>query len=115
MGRHAVYIVALERDVASDILERGAQPPTVALLPWGDVFEDFLDRLGVSFDELRREFVGSWMFGYAGALAAAGVRTLIVCPTSHFDEPATATHEPTGAKLRFLPTSRLYAALRAQR
>jgi len=115
MGRHAVYIVALGRDVASDILERGAQPPTVALLPWGDVFEDFLDRLGVSYDELRREFVGSWMFGYAAALATAGVRTVIVCPTSRFDEPVTATHEPTGAELRFLPTSRLYRSLRAHR
>ena len=101
--------------MASDILERGAQPPTVALLPWGDVFEDFLDRLGVSFDELRREFVGSWIFGYAAALATAGVRSVIVCPTSRFDEPVAATHEPTGAELRFLPTSRLYGSLRAHR
>ena len=101
--------------MASDILERGAQPPTVALLPWGDVFEDFLDRLGVSFDELRREFVGSWMFGYASALATSGVRTVIVCPTSHVDEPLAAMHEPTGAELRFLPTSRLYGSLRSRR
>jgi glycosyltransferase involved in cell wall biosynthesis len=115
MGRHAVYIVALGRDVASDILERGAQPPTVALLPWGDVFEDFLDRLGVSFDELRLEFVGSWIFGYAAALATAGVRSVIVCPTARFDGPVTATHEPTGAELRFLPTSRLHRSLRAHR
>jgi len=100
--------------VASDILERGAQPPTVALLPWGDVFEDFLDRLGVSYDELRREFVGSWMFGYAAALATAAVRTVIVCPTSRFDQHVTATHEPTGAELRFLPTSALPIAARAQ-
>jgi starch synthase len=77
------------------------------------VFADFLDRLGVSYDELRREFVGSWMFGYAAALATAAVRTVIVCPTAHFDEPVTATHEPTGAELRFLPTSRLYGWLRA--
>jgi glycosyltransferase involved in cell wall biosynthesis len=85
------------------------------LLPWGDVFEDFLDRLGVSFDELREEFVGSWMFGYASALASAGVRTLIVCPTSRVDEPVAARHEPTGAELRLLPTSRVHAALRAHR
>ena len=79
------------------------------------MFEDFLDRLGVTFDELRDEFVGSWMFGYAAALATAGVRTVIVCPTSRFDEPVTTTHEPTGAELRFLPTSRLYAIAAAQR
>jgi len=115
MGRHAVYIVALGRDVASDIAHRGARPPTVALLPWGDVFVDFLDRLGVSFDELREEFVGSWMFGYAAALATAGVRTLIVCPTSRVDERVQAIHAPTGAELHLLPTSRAYAALRARR
>ena len=85
------------------------------MLPWGDVFVDFLDRLGVSFDELREEFVGSWMFGYAAALATAGVRTLIVCPTSRVDAPVQATHAPTGAELRLLPTSRAYAALRARR
>jgi starch synthase len=85
------------------------------LLPWGDVFEDFLDRLRVTFDQLRDEFVGSWMFGYAAALATAGVRTVIVCPTSRVDEPVAATHGPTGAELRLLPTSRTYAALRSQR
>ena len=115
MGRHAAYIVAVRRDVASDIAHRGVRPPTVALLPWGDVFEDFLDRLGVTLEQLRDEFVGSWMFGYAAALATAGVRTLIVCPTSRVDEPVAATHSPTGAELRLLPTSRLYSMLRSQR
>jgi starch synthase len=115
MGRHAVYIVALGWDVASDIAHREAQPPTVALLPWGDVFEDFLDRLGVTFEQFRDEFVGSWMFGYAAALATAGVRTLIVCPTSRVDEPLAATHAPTGAELRLIPMSRTYARLRSRR
>jgi glycosyltransferase involved in cell wall biosynthesis len=115
MGRHAAYIVAVATDVASDPAREHGRQPVVALLPWGDVFEDFLDRLGVSFDELREEFVGSWMFGYASALATAGVRTVIVCPTSRVDEPVATTHVPTGAELRLLPTSRAYAALRARR
>jgi starch synthase len=115
MSRHAVYIVALGTDVASSTAQRGTRHPTVVLLPWGDVFEDFLDRLGVSFEELRDEFVGSWMFGYAAALATAGVRTVIVCPTAHVLEPLSAVHAPTGAELRLLPTSRAYAALRSRR
>ena len=115
MGRHAAYIVAMGTDVTRGIAQREAQQPTVVLLPWGDVFEDFLDRLGVSFEQLRDEFVGSWMFGYAAALATTGVRTVIVCPTSRVTEPVTAVHVPTGAGLRLLPTSRAYAALRAQR
>ena len=115
MGRHAAYIVAVGNDVASASARQETPRPTVVLLPWGDVFEDFLDRLGVSFEELRDEFVGSWMFGYAAALATAGVRTVIVCPTSHVTEPVAAVHVPTGAGLRLLPTSRAHASLRAQR
>jgi glycosyltransferase involved in cell wall biosynthesis len=115
MGRHAAYIVAVGTDVASGTEERGTAHPTVVLLPWGDVFEDFLDRLGVSFEEFRDEFVGSWMFGYAAALATTGVRTVIVCPTARVAEPVSAVHTPTGAELRLLPTSRAYAALRSRR
>ena len=83
------------------------------LLPWGDVFSDFLDRLGVSLEELRDEFTGSWMFGYAAALDTAGVRTVIVCPTTHVREPVAAVHRPTGAALRLLPTSSAHSWLRA--
>ena len=115
MGRHAAYIVAVGTDVASASARPGMPQPTVLLLPWGDIFVDFLDRLGVSFEELRDEFAGSWMFGYAAALATAGVRTVIVCPTSHVTEPAAAVHVPTGAGLRLVPTSRAHAALRAHR
>lgn len=115
MGRHAVYIVALGGDVASGSAHRRARNPTVALLPWGDVFEDFLDRLGISFEQFRDEFVGSWMFGYAAALATAGVETLIVCPTARVREPVAAVHAPTGARLRLLPTWRAHASLRSRR
>lgn len=92
---------------------REARRPTVALLPWGDVFADFLDRLGVSFEQLRDEFTGSWMFGYAAALATAGVRTVIVCPTARVREPVAAVHRPTGADLRLLPASRAHGWLRS--
>ena len=115
MGRHAVYIVALSSDVASGNARRRIGSPTVVLLPWGDVFHDFLDRLGISFEEFRDEFTGSWMFGYAAALATAGVHTVIVCPTSKVREPVAAVHAATGADLRLLPTSRAYASLRSHR
>jgi glycosyltransferase involved in cell wall biosynthesis len=92
---------------------RDARRPTVVLLPWGDVFVDFLDRLGVSFEELRDEFTGSWMFGYAAALATAGVRTVIVCPTSHVRARMSAVHTPTGAELRMLPSSHAHSWLRS--
>ena len=46
--------------------------PAVALLPWGNVLEDFIDKIGVSLESFCSEFTGSWMFGYAEALRRVG-------------------------------------------
>ena len=88
--------------------------PTIAILPWGDVFHDFLDRLGVSLEEFRDEFTGSWMFGYAAALDRVGVRALIVCTTTSVRSPMRTLHAPTGAGLLFLPAPPAFGALRAR-
>jgi glycosyltransferase involved in cell wall biosynthesis len=77
--------------------------PRVALLPWGDVFEDWLDPLGITLETFRDEFAGSWMFGYVDALRTAGVESTIVCVTSRVDAPVTWPHGPTGATLHLLP------------
>ena len=42
--------------------------PTLALLNWGHVIEDFLDLNGLTLETFSREFTGSWMFGYVEAL-----------------------------------------------
>jgi glycosyltransferase involved in cell wall biosynthesis len=114
---NAVYIVALRTDEASGTTQRPSvtarKAPTVALLPWGDVFHDFLDRLSVSLEEFRDEFTGSWMFGYAAALETAGVRTLIVCPTTRVRSTLRSVHAPTGVGIVFLPTSAAFGPLRA--
>jgi glycosyltransferase involved in cell wall biosynthesis len=113
----AVYIVALRTDEASRSTQRPSvtarEAPTVALLPWGDVFHDFLNRLGISLEEFRDEFTGSWMFGYAAALETAGVRTLIVCPTARVQSILRTVHAPTGAGIVFLPTPAAFGPLRA--
>jgi starch synthase len=93
-------------------MNRTHRSPTVALLPWGDVFDDFLDRLGVGVDDFLERFTGSWMFGYVEALRSAGVRTLVVCPTSSVRSVRRAEHRPSGARVVLLPTSRLSSALR---
>jgi len=85
----------------------------VAILPWSDLFHDFLDRLDVSFEDLRTRFTGSWMFGYAAALRTAGVDTAIVCPTTEVRSIVRTTHEPTGARLVLLPAGRVFSFLRA--
>lgn len=38
------------------------------LLHWGNVWEDFLDSIGVSFKAFCNEMTGGWMFGYIEAL-----------------------------------------------
>lgn len=85
---------------------------TIALIPWGDVFEDWLDPLGVTLESFRTEMTGSWMFGYVDALATAGARTAIVCISARVDAPMRTIHAPTGASLWFLPSTRTSRALR---
>ena len=84
----------------------------MVLLPWGDIFHDFLDRLGISLEQFRDEFTGSWMFGYAAALSTADIDTLIVCPTTKIRTPLRAVHAPTGAGILLLPAARVFGMLR---
>lgn len=53
--------------------------PAIALLHWGNVWEDFLDSIGVSFEAFCKEMTGGWMFGYIDAVQLAGVRTVLFC------------------------------------
>ncbi len=89
----------------------GATPPTVALLPFGNVIEHFLDSVGVSLESFCREFTGSWMFGYVDALQRAGVRTVLICVSARLRRPAKFTHGPTGATIHILPALQSYRLL----
>ena len=84
----------------------------MAILVWGDVFHDFLDRLGVSLDQFCDEFTGSWVFGNAAALKTAGAQTLIICPTTKARTPVARIHAPTGARLLLLLSGRVFGAIR---
>jgi glycosyltransferase involved in cell wall biosynthesis len=86
--------------------------PTLALLNWGHVIEDFLDLNGLSLEAFSREFTGSWMFGYVEALKAADVRTLLVCVSRGVREVTRTVHAPTGADLLLMPAPRSYRFLR---
>jgi starch synthase len=85
---------------------------SVALLPWGDLIEDFLDTIGVSFEKFQSEMTGGWLFGLIEALQAADVRAVLFCFSARVQTPTRYTHTPTGATLWLLPPSRLYRALR---
>jgi starch synthase len=85
--------------------------PSVALLPAGETIEDFLDPLGLSFEDFRDEMTGGWLFGYAEALQAAGVRPVIVCVSRSRGGALRDVHRPTGAALWRLPRPRVNALL----
>jgi glycosyltransferase involved in cell wall biosynthesis len=84
----------------------------VALLPWGDLIEDFLAELGMTFAAFRDEMTGGWLFGYVEALRRAGIETVIVCVSAEVDAVERATHRPTGATIRVLPAPRPHRVLR---
>lgn len=82
------------------------------MLHWPDRFEDFHDRLGVTFESFRDEFTGSWVFNYVEALQRAGVRPVLYYASARIREPLRFTHRPTGAAVRVLPSPRLHQKLR---
>ena len=82
--------------------------PTIGLLSWGNVVEDFLGPAGLTLEQFRDEFTGSWMFGWARALATAGVTTEIVVVSRAARATIHTTHGPTGAPLTILPAARAY-------
>jgi starch synthase len=84
----------------------------IALLPWGNTIEDFLDTIGVSLESFCKEFTGSWMFGYVDALQRVGVRTVLICISARVTRPSRFRHAPTGATICVLPVPRIYRAIR---
>ncbi|MBX6746666.1 MAG: glycosyltransferase family 4 protein [Acetobacteraceae bacterium] len=90
-------------------LRGGTGPPKVlALLPWGDAIEDFLDTLGLSLNAFCTGMTGGWLFGYAEALRRAGWRTVIYCISRHARRIERRPHAPTGATICVLPQPALY-------
>ena len=82
--------------------------PHVALLPWGHTFEDFLDGLGVSFDQFCVEMTGGWLFGYVQALQLAGFRITIFCFSTRTRVVVSRQHQPTGAEICLIPANQSY-------
>lgn len=86
--------------------------PTIALMPCGNPFEDFFDTIGVSFETLRTELTGGWMFNYIDALRLAGVRTVLFFISARVSAPLRFTHAHTGAKVCVLPATNIHRAFR---
>jgi glycosyltransferase involved in cell wall biosynthesis len=85
---------------------------TVALLPWGDLIEDYLDTIGLSVQSFQDEMTGGWLFGWIEALQTANVRTVLFCFSAHVQIPTRLIHKHSGATIWVLPPSRIYKFLR---
>src|SRR5215211_1969839 len=92
--------------------KRQKTDPKVALLPWGDVYEDYLDAIGVSLDEFCTEMNGGYLFGYVDALERFGVRTVLVIWSRNVSKPERRMHVPTGATVWVLPPTRTHVTAR---
>jgi starch synthase len=76
--------------------------PTVAIIPWGDVIEDFLDPIGLSAGDFV-EMTGGWLFGYVAALDSAGWRSIIICTSRTVEKPVRYEHVPTRTAIWMVP------------
>src|SRR5215207_10017628 len=92
----------------------GAGGP-IALLPAGDRFEDFFDKVGVTLETFRREQTGGWLFNYVEALGRAGRDTVLVFMSARVPATVRFTHEPTGCRVSVLPSPALHRKFRAAR
>ena len=88
--------------------------PRLAILPWGDAIEDFLDPLGLSLEAFRDEMAGGWLFGYVEALRRAGADATVVCCARGVGTVRRWRHAPSGAPLVVLPVTRAARAARGR-
>lgn len=80
--------------------------PTVAIFPWGEVIEQFLDSLGLDLNDFAYKMTGGWLFGYVLALQRQGWRPIMVCPSERVGAPMRLIHAGTGAPIWAVPTRR---------
>jgi glycosyltransferase involved in cell wall biosynthesis len=81
---------------------------TIAILPWGNVIEDFLDPIGLTLEAFCTRMTGGWLFGYVQALRLAGWRPVLVCVSKEARVPARLHHQPSDTPVWVLPASPIY-------
>jgi len=75
----------------------------VAVFPWGDPIEEFLEPIGLTLQDFAERMTGGWLFGYVEALRSAGIEAVIVVASSSAHGPERLLHAGTGAPIRVVP------------
>jgi starch synthase len=83
----------------------------MALLLWGNVIEDFLDRIGLSLDDFCERVTGGWLFGYIQALQAAGWQSVLFLVSREIEGATHLRHVPSGTRICVLPVWRAYKSV----
>jgi glycosyltransferase involved in cell wall biosynthesis len=84
----------------------------IALLPWGNTIEDFLQGIGVSFEQFCAEMNGGWLFSYVQALQLAGFEVTIFCFSGRSHAVISRSHRATGAEICLIPAKPSYRWMR---
>ena len=74
--------------------------PGIAFLSWGDRFEDFHDKLGITLEDLAVRLTGTWLFNYVEALQTAGLAPVLYFISARVEGPMRLRHAPTGVVQR---------------
>jgi glycosyltransferase involved in cell wall biosynthesis len=101
-----------EPSPTAQITESLSPSPMLALLPWGDLIEDFLDEIGVSLEDFSSKMTGGWLFGYVDALRLRGIRTCIFCFSDRVEGTVHTVHQATGAEFVLIRTPATYRSVR---
>jgi len=80
--------------------------PAIAIFPWGEVIEEFLDPLDLSLSDFVTKMTGGWLFGYVLALQSQGWRPIIVCASEAVGQLTQLEHKGTGAPVWVAPGRR---------
>lgn len=80
--------------------------PAVAIFPWGEVIEQFLESLDLDLNDFAYKMTGGWLFGYVLALQRQGWHPIIVCPSERVGAPMRLIHAGTGAPIWAVPAKR---------
>src|SRR6478672_11504785 len=95
----------------AQVTESSSPSPMVALLPWGDLIEDFLDGIGVSLEDFCSKMTGGWLFGYVDAMRLHGIKTCIFCFSDRVEGTVHRVHQSSGAEFVVMRTPSAYGRL----
>ena len=111
------YQITSERNLTKQELvhQTPQAEPKIALLHCYDLIEDFADLIGLSLEAYCKDFSCNYMFGYANALKAVGVQTVMFYISARVTEPVRFVNELSGITIHVLPAPKIYRAFRALR